>query len=86
MDYEPPRWMIHFCPFDKDCRIGGKAFPAPWRLAFRVPGWYISIALRPRDRFAQIDREAWLRDKTVIQRRSQWTSVEMGRISFNADP
>lgn len=68
----PPRWMVHVCPLDRECRKYG----APWRIAVRVPGWYAALALRPGDRFASaVDVDAWERGEWVPLGRSRWTMI-----------
>lgn len=77
MKLDPMRWMIHFCPLDPMC----KPYDPPWRLAFRVPGWYVSIALRPQDKFAgKIDLELFKRTGKVRPLGpSRWTSVSRSK-------
>lgn len=66
------RWGIHFgctCPI---CRKYGP----PWRLQVWVPGWYVGVALRPKDRFARTDTAAWVERREVIRLRSRWFDIE----------
>ena len=48
---------VHFCPLDRECR----EFDPPWRLHINTDRWHFAVAVRPRSKFAYIDRpDRWV--------------------------